>query len=109
MVKISSTQDQEAQKLVHEFNEKEFLTVEEAALYLDLSKSALYKKMSRRELSYYVPGGKKAYFRRDDLDAWVFSKKVDSIEELRRRADEALERRGQECNFHRLATEPTII
>lgn len=55
---------------------KEVLTLEEAAEYLQLSKSCLYKMTSNKEISHYVPGGKKIYFRRTELDNWVFSSKV---------------------------------
>lgn len=55
---------------------KEVLTLEEAAAYLQLSKSCLYKMTSNKEISHYVPGGKKIYFRRTELDNWVFNSKV---------------------------------
>jgi excisionase family DNA binding protein len=55
---------------------KEVLTLEEAAEYLQLSKSCLYKLTSNKEISHYVPGGKKIYFRRTELDNWVFNGKV---------------------------------
>lgn len=55
---------------------KEVLTLEEAAEYLQLSKSCLYKMTSNKEISHYVPGGKKIYFRRTELDNWVFNSKV---------------------------------
>lgn len=55
---------------------KEVLTLEEAAEYLQLSKSCLYKMTSSKEISHYVPGGKKIYFRRTELDNWVFNSKV---------------------------------
>jgi excisionase family DNA binding protein len=82
-----------------EENQKSFLTVVESCSYLSVSPSFLYKKMSNREIPYYKPGGKKAYFMKEDLDTWVFSKKVDSAEELRSRADEALERYGRGKQF----------
>jgi excisionase family DNA binding protein len=61
---------------------KEVLTLEEAAEYLQLSKSCLYKMTSNKEISHYVPGGKKIYFRRTELDNWVFNNKVTPISEF---------------------------
>lgn len=55
---------------------KEVLTLEEVAEYLQLSKSCLYKMTSNKEIPYYVPGGKKIYFRRSEIDNWVFNSKV---------------------------------
>lgn len=61
---------------------KEVLTLEEAAEYLQLSKSCLYKMTSNKEISHYVPGGKKIYFRRTELDDWVFNSKVTPTSEF---------------------------
>ena len=61
---------------------KEILSLEEAAAYMQLSKSCLYKMTSAKEISYYVPGGKKIYFRRIELDNWILTSKVNSVNEL---------------------------
>ncbi len=61
---------------------KEILTLEEAAEYLQLSKSCLYKATSNKEIPHYVPGGKKIYFRRSELENWVFRSRVTPITEL---------------------------
>jgi excisionase family DNA binding protein len=61
---------------------REILSLEEAAAYLQLSKSCLYKMTSSKEINYYVPGGKKIYFRRNELDNWVFKSKVNSVNEF---------------------------
>lgn len=55
---------------------KEVLTIDEAAIYLGLSKSALYKLTCKKVIPYYVPGGKKIYFSRKELDSWVFKNKI---------------------------------
>ncbi|SEF60920.1 helix-turn-helix transcriptional regulator [Flavobacterium urumqiense] len=60
---------------------KEILSLEEAGAYLQLSKSCLYKMTSNKEISFYVPGGKKIYFRRTELDSWVLNRKVSSVNE----------------------------
>lgn len=61
---------------------KEILTLEEAAEYLQLSKSCLYKMTSSKEVPYYVPGGKKIYFRRIELENWILNSKVNSVNEF---------------------------
>lgn len=61
---------------------KEILTLDETADYLNLSKSALYKMTSKKEIPFYNPGGKKIYFKKTEIESWVFSKKSDSIEEI---------------------------
>lgn len=52
---------------------KEFLDLKEAAIYLNLSRSALYKITSNRAISFYQPGGKKIFFKREELDQWILS------------------------------------
>lgn len=61
---------------------KEILTLEESADYLQLSKSALYKLTSKKDIPFYNPGGKKIYFKKQELDNWVLTGKSHSIEEI---------------------------
>jgi excisionase family DNA binding protein len=61
---------------------KEVLTLEEASRYLQLSKSCLYKMTANKEIAHYIPGGKKIYFRRTELDNWVFNSKVTTVSEF---------------------------
>jgi excisionase family DNA binding protein len=61
---------------------KEILTLDEGAEYLNLSKSALYKITSKKEIPFYNPGGKKIYFKKSELENWVLSSKSNSIAEL---------------------------
>ena len=66
---------------------KEILTLEEGAEYLGLSKSALYKLTSKKEIPFYNPGGKKIYFRKAELENWIISKKVASNDEIQELSD----------------------
>ncbi|HOZ50986.1 MAG TPA: helix-turn-helix domain-containing protein [Chitinophagaceae bacterium] len=55
-------------------NAKAFLTLSEAADYLGVSKSLLYKKTAAREIPFCRPGdGKLIYFDRAELTEWVLS------------------------------------
>ena len=65
---------------------KEFLTVDEAAVFLNISKSQLYKYMSRRQIPYYKPNGKLCYLKRSELEEWVFSTRVATDRELNQKA-----------------------
>ena len=58
---------------------KEFLSFQEACEYLDLSPSFLYKMTSQRRLPFYVPNGKKIYFRKSDLDSWIMKKRMEAM------------------------------
>lgn len=61
---------------------KEILTLEEAADFLSLSKSAIYKLTSKKEIPYYNPGGKKIFFKRTELENWILSSKSISVDEV---------------------------
>lgn len=70
--------------------EQEFFTLEEAALFLGQSKSSLYKLTSKKEIPFYVPGGKIIYFRKRELEEWILNGKVASIEDLENEVDHYL-------------------
>lgn len=58
------------------------LNVEEAARYLDLSPSYLYKLTSRGEIPHYKPNGKRLYFLKSDLRKWILRGRVAPQEEI---------------------------
>ena len=56
--------------------QKEILTIEETAEFLDLSTSCLYKMTSNKEIPHYKPRGKKIYLKRQELEQWVLTSRV---------------------------------
>lgn len=58
--------------------QKEILTLEDVVEYLQLSKSCIYKLTSRKVIPHYIPGGKKIYFKKSEVDEWVFNSRVNS-------------------------------
>jgi len=63
--------------------QKEVLTSEEAAKYLGVSMSCLYKwTMSRQIPHYKSPSGKLCFFNRKEIEAWMQSFKVATNDEL---------------------------
>ena len=77
--------DQVTEKTI--FCTKEVLTSDEAARYMGISKSYLYKLTMRRRIPHYKPMGKMCYFNRHELEAWLQSNRVSTEEELDRRAN----------------------
>lgn len=69
---------------------KEILTLEEAAEFLQLSKSCIYKMTSNKEIPYYIPGGKKIYFRRTELESWVTTSRQTPIIEIHKEVEKHL-------------------
>ena len=74
--------------------QKEIITLAEACLYLDLSSSHLYKLTSGNAIPCYCPQGKKLYFRRAELDAWLTSHRNASTSEVEQQAANYIARKG---------------
>lgn len=55
---------------------KKVLTFEEAANYMGMSKSCLYKMTSQKLISHYKPNGKMIFFDREELEAYLLSVRV---------------------------------
>ena len=50
---------------------KEVLTLEEAALFMGISRSTLYKMTHSSAIPFYRPNGKLIYFEKSELLAWM--------------------------------------
>jgi excisionase family DNA binding protein len=58
------------------------LNTEEAAAYISDSKSHLYQLTSKGQIAHYKPHGKKIYFLRKDLDAYLLSNRRPAADEI---------------------------
>ena len=72
---------------------KEVLTSEEAAAYLGITKSALYKLTMGRKIPFYK-SAKLCYFDRGELIAWMKANRVATKEELDAKAMEIVTKKG---------------
>ena len=50
---------------------KEVLTLEEAAVFMGISRSTLYKMTHNNVIPFYRPNGKLIYFEKSELLAWM--------------------------------------
>ena len=76
--------------------QKEVLTSDEAARYLGVSKSCLYKwTMSRQIPHYKSPTGKMCFFNRKEIEAWMQSQRVATDDELEQKAQTITRKGGQ--------------
>lgn len=71
---------------------KEILSLSEAAEFLHQSKSSVYKLTSKKEIPHYSPGGKKIYFRKSELEEWVYNSRIDSVHEVQGQSQSYLSR-----------------
>jgi prophage regulatory protein len=73
--------NQNLEKLLRNDIEKP-LTVEEAANYLRLKKSYLYKLTWLGKIPYFQPGGKIIYFLKSDLNAYLLQNRQPTEKEM---------------------------
>lgn len=82
-MKITNIQSdiRDIKKLLTEQAERP-LNLFEAAEYLSISKSYLYKLTSRKQIPYYKPNGKLIYFSKAELDKWILRNRHRTTDEL---------------------------
>lgn len=68
------------------FCTKEVLTSDEAAGYMGVSKSYLYKLTMNQQIPHYKPMGKMCYFNRLELEQWLQNNRVATAAEIEQRA-----------------------
>ena len=67
-------------------NKSDLLNIQEAASLLNLAVNTIYEKTSERTIPYYKHG-KKIMFKKSELLAWVESRKVKTIQEIRKESE----------------------
>jgi excisionase family DNA binding protein len=65
---------------------KETLNLKEAARYLNMSCSHLYKLTSAKEIPHYKPRGKQVFFERKELDQWLLQNRQKTKAEIEQAA-----------------------
>ena len=66
--------------------QKTVLNIEEAAAFTNLAVSYLYKLTSTQEIPHYKPRGKMIYFDRVELEGWLLSRRIKTVEEIEQAA-----------------------
>ena len=78
--------------------QKEFLNLNEASQFLDLSTSYLYKLTSTNQIPFYSPLGKKLFFKRCELEQWITSGRRSTVAELEQRASDYISKKSWSHN-----------
>ena len=73
---------------------KEVLTSKEAAQYIRISLSYLYKLTMRQKVPHYKPMGKMCYFNSLELEKWLQSNRVATEAELNQQAQAYCMKKG---------------
>lgn len=63
-------------------SQKKILTLDEAAEYLNIEKSYMYKLTSGRIIPHSKPNGKTIYFEKEKLDEWALSRPIKTRQEI---------------------------
>lgn len=67
-------------------SQKNVLTFDEAAKYMGVSKSDLYKRTSNKEIPHFKPRGKMVYFDRIELETYLKKNPIQTGEEIEAKA-----------------------
>lgn len=78
---IKAIQQNTEQLKKHNLLTKEVLDLREAAQYLSISDSTLYKLKDSYPIPYTKPNGKKVYFKKADLDAFSMSRELSNAKQ----------------------------
>lgn len=65
------------------FDDKPVLTSTEAAAFLGIAVSYIYKLTHWKKIPFSKPNGGKIYFRRDELESWMNSGRYLTVDEAR--------------------------
>ena len=68
------------------FCTKEVLTSDEAAKYMGIARSYLYKLTMKQQIPHFKPMGKMCYFNRLELEQWLQRNRVATVDEIEQRA-----------------------
>lgn len=63
------------------------MDVKDLSVYLKLSISAIYKLTSTSEIPHYK-SGKRLYFKKEDIDEWIFSNRIKTRDDIEKEAME---------------------
>ncbi len=61
---------------------KEVLTTDEAAKYMGIKVSYLYKLTASKAIPHYKPNGKNCFFKRTELEQWLTTNPVATVADL---------------------------
>jgi excisionase family DNA binding protein len=70
--------------------QKEYLSLDELALYLAVEKSTVYALTAKKAFAVYNPNGKLKYVKRAEIDAWIEKGRVSSAGEAAAKAGKYL-------------------
>ena len=68
--------------MIDKYESKNILTVDDLIDYTGYSQKQIYKLTSTRAIPHYKPNGRKLFFKRNEVDAWITKGRVKTMNEL---------------------------
>ena len=69
--------------------QEDFITFETACEYLGVTSSQMYQFTHRKQIPYYRPTGRRLYFLKSDLNAFISSNRIATAAEIEEKAHQA--------------------
>lgn len=88
------------------FTQKMLLSIKEASIYLDIDEQTLYNLNCKKKIPHYKPNGKKVYYKRDELDDWVFKNRISSNEESSKDVEQEFSKVESFLSSNSISTQP---
>jgi excisionase family DNA binding protein len=74
--------------------QKEVLTFKEGCNFCGFTPSWMYKLTGKRKIPFYKPNGKKIFFRRSELEVWLFAIRI-SPQGISRQRSSSFSKKGR--------------
>ena len=71
-------------------DDQKVLSVDEAAEFIGLKKSYLYKLTHQKRIPHYKPMGGRVFFKREELEAFIFRNRQSADYEISKKAEAML-------------------
>jgi len=68
--------------MIDKYDSKNILTVDDLIDYTGYSQKQIYKLTSTRVIPHYKPNGRKLFFKRNEIDAWITQGRIKPMNEL---------------------------
>ena len=94
---------QEASFFVKNKQESEILTIEEVSEFIGYKKSTIYKLTHERKIPFHKPahGGRRIFFKREEINQWLQSNRVETQEEFLKSLKEGNEFKTKKVNYEK--------
>lgn len=88
-IRILINNQTESEESSEESMQEDFITFETACEYLGVTSSQMYQFTHRKQIPYYRPTGRRLYFLKSDINAFISSNRIATAAEIEEKAHQA--------------------